>query len=193
MYRKLENKKGCSCVNMKKREYINSDNKYFDELTIKTKIKLLLINDHWVQIKRFLKYLRLQEYYKKKGGKINNLLSLYWARRKNNLGNKLGFFIPEFTLGTGVSIYHHGSIIINGDARIGKNCILHGMNCIGNDGSSNDAPIIGESVDIGVGAKIIGNVKVANEIKIGANAIVTKNFNDVGSTLVGVPAKKNNR
>ena len=64
------------------------------------------------------------------------------------------------------------------------------MNCIGNDGSSNDAPIIGESVDIGVGAKIIGNVKVANEIKIGANAIVTKNFNDVGSTLVGVPAKK---
>lgn len=175
---------------MTKREYINADNKYFDELDLKTKIKLIITNDHWVQIKRYLKYLRLQEYYKKKCGKINNIRSLYWARKKNTLGNKLGFFIPEFTLGIGASIYHHGSIIINGDARIGKNCILHGMNCIGNDGETKDAPVIGDSVDIGVGAKVIGKVTLADEIKIGANAIVTKSFEFNGMTLIGIPARE---
>ncbi len=42
----------------------------------------------------------------------------YNGQIKKRLGNKLGFFIPPYTLKKGVTIYHHGSIIINGDDRI---------------------------------------------------------------------------
>ena len=48
----------------------------------------------------------------------------------------------------------------------------------------------GDNVDIGVGAKIIGGVTIADNIKIGANAVVTKSFYEEGITLVGVPARK---
>ncbi|MBT0889312.1 hypothetical protein KJR38_03095 [Streptococcus lutetiensis] len=51
-------------------------------------------------------------------------------------------------------------------------------------------PVIGNNVDIGVGAKIIGNVTIADGIKIGANAVVNKSFYEEGITIVGVPARK---
>lgn len=175
---------------MEKKEYIQSDNKYFDQLDLKTKLRLYLTNDHWIQIRRYLRYLRKQEYYSKKKGIFYKIISLFWARKKNTLGNKLGFFIPAFTLGCGANIYHHGSIIINGDARIGKNSTLHGMNCIGNNGITTDAPIIGDNVDIGIGAKIIGKVKLVDNIKVGANAVVTHSCDEDGAILIGLPAQK---
>ena len=39
-------------------------------------------------------------------------------------------------------------------------------------------PCIRENVDVGIGAKIIGGVTIADEIKIGANAVVTKSFEE---------------
>lgn len=52
----------------------------------------------------------------------------------------------------------HGNIIINSDAIIGDNVQLHGNNCIGeNNGKS---PEIGNNVDIGFGATIIGGIKI---------------------------------
>lgn len=164
------------------------DNIFFYEYSFKTKILLYLKNDHWILINRYLKYLRKEEYFQNKNGLLNKVVGLLWSNKKNRLGNKLGFFIPPYTLKKGVTIYHHGSIIINGDARIGQNCTLHGMNCIGNNGKSFAAPIIGDNVDIGVGAKIIGAVRVGNNVKIGANAVV---FKDVPSncTVVGNPMR----
>ena len=56
------------------------------------------------------------------------------------------------------------------------------------------APIIGDNVFIGAGAKILGPIKIGNGAVIGANAVVTKNVPD-NCTVVGVPAKiikKNN-
>lgn len=51
------------------------------------------------------------------------------------------------------------------------------------------APVIGNNVEIGVGAKIIGDIYIADNIKIGAGAVVTKSFYEEGITLVGIPAK----
>lgn len=50
------------------------------------------------------------------------------------------------------------------------------------------APIIGDNVLIGAGAKIIGHVRVGNNVKIGANAVVTKDIPD-NCTVVGNPAR----
>ena len=45
-------------------------------------------------------------------------------------------------------------------------------------------------MDIGVGATIIGNITIADNIKIGAGAVVTKSFLTPGVTLVGIPARE---
>jgi serine O-acetyltransferase len=50
------------------------------------------------------------------------------------------------------------------------------------------APIIGNNVRIGAGAKVLGSIKVGNNARIGANAVVLTDVPD-GATAVGVPAK----
>ena len=87
-----------------------------------------------------------------------------------------------------------GSVIVNGFASVGKNCRIHGAVCIGNRGIGQTdeektvSPTIGDNVDIGVGVSIIGDVHIADDTKIGAGAVVVKSCNELGKTLVGVPA-----
>ena len=89
-----------------------------------------------------------------------------------------------------MSIAHYGTITVNDNARIGKNCRIQEGTCIGSTNGNNDAPIIGDNVFIGTGAKIIGNIKIGNNIAIGANAVVTKSFENGNITIAGIPAKK---
>ena len=91
--------------------------------------------------------------------------------------------------GKNLKIYH-SNIIINKNAELGDNVTLHGANCIGNNGKNKNAPKIGNNVDIGVGAVIIGEIELADNIKVGANAVVNKSFLENGITIVGVPARK---
>ena len=62
--------------------------------------------------------------------------------------------------------------------------MLVGNNCIGGD--DNGAPTIGNDVFIGYGAIILGNIKIADGVKIGAGAVVTKDVLKEGATVVGV-------
>ena len=79
-----------------------------------------------------------------------------------------------------------GPIIINGNAKIGTECRIHvGVNIGANGGKS---PIIGNDVYIGPGAKIFGEIVIADSVKIGANAVVNKSCAQKGATLVGIPA-----
>lgn len=138
-------------------------------------------------------YLWKYVYYLRKEESACNKIIEYWYRRKKNiLGAKLGILINGGVCGKGLHIWHYGSIIINGYAKIGENCILHGQNCIGNNGNDDmdlKAPVIGNNVDIGVGASIIGDVYIADDVKIGAGAVVTKSCYEKGATLIGIPAK----
>ena len=78
-------------------------------------------------------------------------------------------------------------IIISHYASIGKNCTIHQQVTIAQD-ENNNAATIGDNVFIGVGAKIIGDVKIGDNVKIGANAVVVKDIPN-NSTAVGVPAR----
>lgn len=92
-------------------------------------------------------------------------------------------------IGMGLIIYHPYGIFVNSGSKIGRNCIFRGQITLGNKGDNNNAcPILMDNVELGVGAKIIGKVKVGKNCKIGANAVVTKSFPD-NSILVGVPAR----
>ena len=74
----------------------------------------------------------------------------------NQLGRKLGIESGENVFDSGVRIFHTQGIVINGNARVGKNCYLYGNNCIGNDGINRECPTIGDNVRLCVGAKVLG-------------------------------------
>ena len=167
------------------KKYINVEIKLYFK-SKKDYIHLMLLKDHYYEIWKFVRALRHMEFHQNTGHKLRYYL---WQRKKNKLGARLGLTIWPNTCESGLMIWHYGSVIINGHSKIGKNCKFHGMNCIGNKGNIGDvAPIIGNNVDIGIGAVIIGDVQLADDIKVGANAVVTKSCLTKGAILVGVPA-----
>lgn len=150
--------------------------------TRRSTVAQILYREHEYYINKYLHFLRKEE-------NSRLLCRYFWRRRKNVLGAKIGFYIPADTCGNNLKIWHYGSIIVNGYSHIGDNVTLHGNNCIGNDGKTLAAPTIGDNVDIGFGAIIIGNVNIANDIVIGAGAVVNKSFTEPGVIIAGVPAK----
>lgn len=173
------------------REYMGKDMQFYYLQSKRERIVNALTNDPTHKIVKYVQYLRKEEYYyNTKRNKLGTLLYLYYLNKKNKLGNKLGFKIPKNCFGPGLTIYHHGEIIVNESAKIGANCKLHGGNCIGNNGKEDITPYIGDDLDLGIGAKIIGKVILENNVKVGANAVVTKSFKENNITLIGVPAHK---
>ena len=172
-------------------KYIKNDNSFAKSPNGRESV-MRRVHDAEYFISKYLFYLRKQEYSinTAKSNKIKGLLSMFYERKKHNLGNKLGFYIGPNCFEEGLEIYHHGSIIVNPSAKIGKNCKLHGNNCIGNNGAADKNPVIGDNVDIGFGAVVIGDITIADNIKIGANAVVNKSFTEPGITIAGVPAKR---
>ncbi len=104
---------------------------------------------------------------------------------------KFGISIPYRTdIKSGFYIGHFGTIVVNGNSSIGINCNISPGVIIGqsNRGNNKGCPTIGDNVYIGPGVKIIGAIKIGNNVAIGANCVVLKNVPD-NSVVVGVPGK----
>jgi serine O-acetyltransferase len=100
-----------------------------------------------------------------------------------------GIDLPcEVQIGRRLTIEHFGDIIISGDTVIGDDVVIRNGVTIGlrRTGIAG-APIIGDRVDIGAGAKILGTIRIGNDVAIGANAVVLQDVPD-NSLAVGVPA-----
>ena len=143
------------------------------------------------EIWKFQRLLRKTEYFvncnKTFFGKI---YSLYLQYRYHRFRKKLGFSIPLNVFGPGLSIAHYGTIVINGNARIGKNCRIQECTTIGATNGSKKAPVLGDNIFIGSGARIIGDIRIENNVAIGANAVVVNDIVEQGITVAGVPEKK---
>ena len=100
-----------------------------------------------------------------------------------------GIELPcEVELGNNFVIDHFGGIIISGYARFGDNCRIRNGVVVGlRHVSEKIAPVIGNDVDIGAGAKLLGNIRIGNGARIGANAVVLVDVPD-NHVAVGVPA-----
>jgi serine O-acetyltransferase len=100
-----------------------------------------------------------------------------------------GIDLPcEAEVGTGFIIDHFGGVIVSGYAKFGNHCrirngVVVGLKNIEEPG----APVIGNYVDIGAGAKVLGKIRIGNNVLIGANAVVISDVPD-NSIAVGIPA-----
>jgi serine O-acetyltransferase len=100
-----------------------------------------------------------------------------------------GIELPcEVPIGKNFVIEHSGGIVVSGFAKFGDNCRIRNGVVIGLSRVEDPcAPSFGNNVDIGAGAKVLGNIKIGNNVLIGANAVVLKDVPD-NCVAVGVPA-----
>lgn len=190
----VEIRKDTGVIQSKKelKEYIEMDNSWFQADRVKEKILERYAAYPSYALKKYLYYLRKQEYYINTacGSKRKGLMGLYYERKKNRCGMRLGIEIGPNSFGKGLQIYHAGNIVVNPAVRAGEHCRLHGGNCIGNNGKTDGVPQIGSHVDIGYGAVLMGDIVIADHVTIGANAVVNRSVLESGSTVAGVPARK---
>jgi len=101
-----------------------------------------------------------------------------------------GIELPcEVTVGKNFRIDHFGGIIISGFASFGDNCVIRDGVTVGLRRVDDPvAPQIGNSVDIGTGAKVLGGITIGDNVVIGANAVVLEDVPS-NSIAVGVPAR----
>ncbi|SDN05440.1 DapH/DapD/GlmU-related protein [Bacillus sp. OK048] len=151
-------------------------------------IPQVVVNSKNATIYRFQKYLRCEEYHFNAGDSLyHKVMLLYYKRKKNRLGQKLGFDIPANCFGPGLHIHHVGLVTINGGSKIGDSCTIFGNVCIGVGNSG--VPRIGNNCTLGFGSIIIGGITIADNCQIGAGSVVTKSIFESGSKVAGVPAK----
>ena len=170
------------------KRYLDEDRKAYgkkEHFTLKEKIVGKLFPDNnW----EYTKCLRKLEYYTNN----NNMLRRFWqARKLGKLKRKTGIHLEPNVAGPGIYIVH-GSVIISSIAKLGENCKVQQYVTIGGTSRYNNsgAPTIGNRVFIGAGAAVIGNIKIADDVVIGANAVVAKDILEPGITVAGAPARK---
>ena len=149
--------------------------------------KLTLYNYLRVDCLRFQRRLRKVEYLFNVHRK-SRLIQLYrvWLEIRNHrLATRLGLTIPKNVFGPGLCIVHHGTIVVNPEVKVGKNCRIHPSSSIGDYGG---VPQLGDNVYIGPGAQLFGDISIGDNVVIGANAVVNKSFPS-NVTGAGVPAK----
>ncbi len=102
---------------------------------------------------------------------------------------------PGAKIDRSVFIDHGSGVVIGSTVEIGNNVIIYSGVVLGSRNGSWDKgygvkrhPTIGSNVLIGAGAKILGDIKIENNVKIGANAVVLQNVPS-NCTVVGVPAR----
>lgn len=121
----------------------------------------------------------------------NKFSKLYYQYRYAKLMKSMGSAIPLEAVIEGKPELPHGiyGIFVSRGAKIGKGCIIFQQVTIGSNADKDSKgygfPTVGDHVLIGVGAKIIGNVKIGNHVKIGANAVVTKDLPDNCTAIPG--------
>jgi serine O-acetyltransferase len=131
--------------------------------------------------------LRRTEYYANTGHKLLGLLYRVWLSRYQC---KHQIHIPINTFDRGLKIMHLGPVLVNGNVKGGKDVTLHINTSIVSGGTENGAPVLEDGVVVGVGAVILGDVHLAKNIAVGANAVVNKSFDEENIAIAGVPAKK---
>ncbi|MEO9127680.1 MAG: serine acetyltransferase [Microcoleus sp.] len=118
-------------------------------------------------------------------------LSILYRSLYRKVRNTYGIDLPyTVKLGRRVVIEHQGAIIVHGHCALGDDCIIRQGVTLGNRYLEKplESPQLGDRVNVGAGAKILGKVNLGDDVNIGANAVVLSDI-PAGQTAVGIPAK----
>ncbi|ADW68913.1 serine O-acetyltransferase [Granulicella tundricola] len=117
-------------------------------------------------------------------------LSFFYKLLKFFSDALFGIEMPcETVIGKRFVIEHVGGIVISGDAIFGDDCIVRNGVTVGlRHRGLRGSPQLGDRVDIGAGAKLLGPIRIGNDVSIGANAVVLCDVPD-GCIAVGIPAR----
>jgi serine O-acetyltransferase len=101
-----------------------------------------------------------------------------------------GGYIPhQAKIGKGTKIGYGGiGVVIHNRCTIGRDCTISQGVTLGVAGPADGVPHLGDRVDVGAGAKVLGDVRLGDNCIIGANAVVTKDV-PANAVAAGVPAK----
>lgn len=118
---------------------------------------------------------------------LSVLYRFLYRRCRNLYGIELPYTVK---LGRGVVVEHQGGIVIHGQSVIGDHCIIRQGCTLGirHMDALDDAPILGNHVQLGAGAVILGRVRLGDYAVIGANSVVLSDV-PAGGLAVGVPAQ----
>ena len=97
---------------------------------------------------------------------------------------------PGAKLGNKIFFDHGMGIVIGETAEIGDNCVIyHGVTLGGVSTSKTKRhPTLKENVTVGTGAKLLGNIVIGKNVRIGANSVVLRDVPDE-AVAVGIPAR----
>ncbi|MEM7589991.1 MAG: serine O-acetyltransferase [Cyanobacteria bacterium P01_A01_bin.83] len=97
---------------------------------------------------------------------------------------------PGATIGKGVFIDHGMGVVIGETAIVGDYCLIYQNVTLGGTGKQTGKrhPTLGKNVVVGTGAKVLGNINIGNDVRVGAGSIVLIDVPD-NSTVVGVPGR----
>ena len=120
----------------------------------------------------------------------HNLKTLSFLIKNRNIRLTGCDIDPAATIGKGVRIGHPVGIVISGKAVVGENVLIHDGVLMGtkNYEEWNSNVHVGDNVEIGSGAKLMGNITIGKDAIIGANAVVIEDVPE-GSIAVGIPAR----
>lgn len=122
-------------------------------------------------------------------GLVKRILTRFYWLAYRIVETATGITLPKSAvIGTGLRIWHFGNIVIHPEARIGAHCTLRQGVTIGNRHEDGPVPWVGDNVDFGTYAQVLGGVRIGNHCKIGAMSVVLDDVPD-GATVVGSPAR----
>ena len=116
------------------------------------------------------------------------LTALYWLLFRLVETLTAISFSKSASIGPGLRVWHFGNIFIHPKVVIGANCTLRQGITIGNRHPDGDVPVIGDNVNFGAYAQVLGKVRIGNGCNIGAMSVVLCDVPD-GATAVGIPAR----
>ena len=90
----------------------------------------------------------------------------------------------------GLYLPHPSGVVIGEHAIVGKNCIIHQGVTLGDRGECHEGsdPILGDFIEVGTGAKVLGTIHLGDYVRVGANSVVLKDVEAYG-VVAGIPAK----
>lgn len=167
---------------------LDADLKRFADKPVSLK-DFVLANERWF-IYHYMKHLRKMEYCKNvSGGVIGKARFLYHFLLFKRLGHVMRITVFPNTVGEGFTFYHFGDFThVAKTCRIGKNCTIQPGVVFGKKTDEVNSSVVGDNCYIGLGVKILGTVHIGNNVKIGANAVVTRDIPD-DCIVAGIPAK----